>query len=60
MAFAALDDWTKRAEPGIKFYSGTATYTTTFDLPKTEIYLSLGTVKDPARVRLNGRDLGVI
>jgi hypothetical protein len=31
--FAALDNWTHRAEPGIKYYSGTVTYTKTFDLP---------------------------
>lgn len=65
--FSALDDWSKRAEPGIKFYSGTAAYSTTFDFPKPAtgnrqpaIYLSLGTVKELARVRLNGSDLGVV
>ncbi len=67
VTFATLEDWTKRSEPGIKFYSGTAIYTTTFDFPKSQfqnrkskIYLSLGTVKDLAHVRLNGHDLGVV
>ena len=67
VTFATLDDWSKRSEPGIKFYSGAASYMTTFDFPKAEsgkrkaeIYLSLGTVKDLAHVRLNGHDLGVV
>ena len=31
--FDALTDWTKHAEDGIKFYSGTAIYRKTFTLP---------------------------
>jgi hypothetical protein len=60
-----LDDWSKRAEPGIRYYSGKATYTKIFDLPSvasrhSSLFLDLGVVKNVARVRLNGRDLGVI
>ena len=64
--FASLEDWTKRPEPGIKYYSGTAVYTQMFDAPKAAvdargaIYLDLGTVKNVARVRLNGKDLGIV
>jgi hypothetical protein len=68
VVFDKLDDWTKRPEDGIKFYSGTATYRKTFDLPKnlsgkqsaSPLYLDLGTVKDLAEVRLNGKRLGVV
>jgi hypothetical protein len=68
VVFNKLEDWTKRPEEGIKYYSGTATYCKTFDLPKSlaatqsssPIYLDLGTVKDLAEVRLNGKRLGVI
>jgi hypothetical protein len=67
VTFDALDDWTKRAEPGIKFFSGTAVYRKTFDAPtsasdirKSDLFLDLGVVHHTARVRLNGRDLGVI
>jgi len=66
VVFEKLDDWTKRPEPGIKFYSGTATYRKTFDLPKTigessrPVYLDLGRVENLAAVRLNGKDLGVV
>ena len=63
--FDALVDWTQREERGIKFYSGIATYRKSFDCPVgigegAGIYLDLGTVCDMARVRLNGRDLGVV
>ncbi|MBE0536479.1 MAG: hypothetical protein IH624_12500 [Phycisphaerae bacterium] len=63
--FTGLQDWTLRPETGIKYYSGIATYRITFDLPKKTqlaalpILLDLGKVHNMARVRLNGRDLGV-
>ena len=66
VVFEKLVDWTKRPEPGIRYYSGTATYRKTFDLPetsrrgKTRIYLDLGRVRNLAAVRLNGKDLGVV
>jgi hypothetical protein len=65
--FSALNDWSQRAEPGIKYYSGTAVYKKEFDLPqskiknqKSKIFLHLGTVRDIASVTLNGHDLGVV
>ena len=64
ITFAALEDWSKRPEPGIKYYSGRAVYRTTFDAPadtaKDRHFLSLGKVKNMASVKLNGTDLGVI
>jgi len=67
--FPELISWTKRPEDGIKYYSGTATYTKSFDLknntdkkmhkPK-RLFLDLGNVKDVAEVRLNGKRLGVL
>ncbi len=54
-------------EEGIKHYSGTATYQKTFlpppsaiQNPESAVYLDLVTVKNVARVKLNGRDLGVV
>ena len=64
VVFEKLEDWTKRPEPGIRYYSGKATYTKTFDLPASigraedrssqRIFLDLGKVKNLAEVRLNG------
>ena len=60
--FAALTDWTKRDEPGIRYYSGSAVYQKAFDWVRREgrLFLDLGMVKNLAEVRLNGKDLGVL
>jgi hypothetical protein len=66
IVFDRLEDWSQRPEDGIKFYSGTAVYRKTFDLPSSaageggRLWLDLGTVRNIASVRLNGRDLGVV
>jgi hypothetical protein len=69
VVFEKLDDWTKRPEEGIKYYSGTAVYKRTFDINGTDalsaqnqekLFLDLGTVDYLARVRLNGKDLGIV
>jgi hypothetical protein len=61
--FEHLEDWTRRPEEGIRYYSGMATYRKTFDAPRVrggELYLDLGEVKNVARVCLNGKELGVV
>ncbi len=63
VTFDVLEDWTKRPEEGIRYYSGTATYAKTFDLPSgapKPKYLDLGLVKNVAQVVLNGKDLGTV
>ncbi len=61
--FEKLTYWNKNADDAIKYYSGTAIYKTTFTLDaaqvKERLALSLGTVRDIARVKLNGKDLGI-
>jgi hypothetical protein len=60
--FDKLVSWTARSEEGIRYYSGTATYRTTFDRPAAEgrLALDLGQVANIAEVRLNGKDLGIV
>jgi len=61
VVFQELEDWITRAEEGVKYYSGTATYRKTFDAPDAAVtYLDLGAVKNLAQVRLNGEDLGIV
>nr|WKN38715.1 glycosyl hydrolase [Tunicatimonas sp. TK19036] len=62
--FDKLESWTEKEEEGIKYFSGTATYQTTFQAPEVsaeaELILDLGEVKNLAEVILNGQSLGVI
>ena len=65
VAFDHLQSWSTRTEPGIKFYSGAATYRKTFHAYFPEhsvnrIYLDLGKVAVMADVRLNGKEFGVL
>ena len=68
MVFDKLEDWTKRPEAAVRHFSGTAVYRKVFALAdpsklqtsKFKIHLDLGTVKETARVKLNGKDLGVV
>jgi len=62
--FQALEDWTRRPEPGIRFYSGTATYRAAFELDAPQaarpLFLDLGGVGVIAEVAINGRELGTL
>jgi len=61
--FDPLYDWTKSKVDRIRYYSGIAHYRKKFNGPVKSagrVYLDLGVVKDMARVRLNGVDLGVV
>ena len=61
--FDQLQGWTNHEMREIKYYSGIATYKKTFNIENLEekkYYLDLGVVNDIARVKLNGKDMGVI
>lgn len=65
--FPRLTSWTEHADPGIKHYSGAATYVRAFTRPEAEAgaadarwYLDLGELRELAAIRLNGHDLGVV
>ena len=62
----SLTSWTASAEPGVKYFSGTATYTKDIEVPQdwfrpgAKLLLDLGKVKDIAEVSVNGKPLGEI
>jgi hypothetical protein len=62
--FQHLVPWNEHPDKGIRYFSGTATYRTSFEADETAARalarLDLGKVHNIARVRLNGRDLGVV
>jgi hypothetical protein len=63
ITFPSLQDWSKRPEDGIKYYSGIVTYRKSFDLPAgadKDIYLDLGTVHELAEVSVNGTREGTV
>jgi hypothetical protein len=56
----------QHSDPGVKYFSGTATYRNSISVPSgatagdRRLYLDLGWVHVIAEVRLNGRDLGLL
>ena len=59
-----LFDWSKEADERIRYYSGTAIYTTHFTWNQTlgeveKVLLELGTLHDVAAVKVNGVDCGI-
>lgn len=70
---AKLSSWTESSIAGVKYFSGTAKYRSTFELARSarfpfekteqsayQVLLDLGTVKNFARVRLNGKEFPVL
>jgi hypothetical protein len=64
--FPELTDWTQSPTEGIRYYSGKAVYTKTFDFAgwsdNRSYRIELGRVADAgiAAVELNGKDLGIV
>jgi hypothetical protein len=62
--FDRLHDWSKHDDRGVQYFSGTAAYTRTFDLPEGQVLtdrytIDLGKAYEMARVTLNGVELGI-
>jgi len=58
-----LVSWTELPDTNAHHYSGSALYSTSFELPKKmagEYLLHLGKVCESARVRVNGKDAGIL
>ncbi|WP_436489903.1 glycosyl hydrolase [Chitinophaga sp. ARDCPP14] len=64
--FDRLTSYTENSNAGIKYFSGTATYTKHINLPSNAImkgerlWLDLGDVKNLAEVVVNGKPLGIL
>ena len=65
VSLPALASWHENPDPGVKYFSGTATYTKTVQA-STEwlqggggLWLDLGDVKNIAEVAVNGKPLGI-
>lgn len=65
--FHSLIDWTQHPDDGIRYYSGIATYKKEFTLPdscfsggKRSIFIDLGEVYHMARVKVNGKEAGIV
>lgn len=61
---ATLQPLDRNTDPGIRYFSGVATYANTFDLrgahAANPLWLDLGRVGDVAEVRINGRSVGTL
>jgi hypothetical protein len=67
VVFKKLEDWSTNSKDGIKYYSGIAKYQTSIQLPNNigneknkDFFIDLGEVCNMARVKINGKDMGVI
>ena len=62
--WAKLTDWTEDADPDIKYFSGTATYSKRIAVPEmppgARLRLDLGAVKDFAELTVNGKSYEVL
>jgi len=61
-----LTSWTDNPDPGMKYFSGTGTYTTTVNAPANwfhsgvKLWIDLGAVMEIAEVTVNGISLGEV
>jgi hypothetical protein len=61
-----LESWTEHENEGVKYFSGTASYTRSILAtkswlrPGTKLILDLGEVRDIAEVSVNGQSLGIL
>jgi hypothetical protein len=66
VVFDQLSSWSENADEGIKYFSGTGTYTKNIQASadwlngKSQIWLDLGDVKNLAEVAVNGKSIGIV
>ena len=65
VVFPSLTQWNENSDKGIKYFSGTATYTKTVQAPSewftpgSQLWLDLGDVQNIAEVTVNGKPVGI-
>jgi hypothetical protein len=63
--FAQLKSWTVNSDPGIRYFSGTASYEKELNVSESSlrkeqrVEIDLGVVKDVAEILVNGRSAGI-
>jgi hypothetical protein len=66
LEFPVLQSWTADANNGVKYFSGTATYTKSINTPQawfgpgSRMFMDLGSVADLAEVSVNGKPFGLL
>jgi hypothetical protein len=66
IALDRLSSWSENADAGVRYFSGTGTYTKTVDAPASwfqagaRLWLDLGDVKNIAAVSVNGKPPGTV
>jgi hypothetical protein len=66
VTFPGLGSWADNQDTGVKYFSGTGTYSKSVDAPKewfrqgATLWLDLGDVKNLAEVEINGKPAGVL
>jgi hypothetical protein len=66
IAVDKLGSWSESADEGVKYFSGTGTYTRTVQAPAdwfkpgARLWLDLGSVKNLAEVTVNGKPAGIV
>ena len=64
--FTELESWTRKENPVVKYFSGTAVYKTTVAIDSTmlensaRIFIDLGVVKNIADISVNGNPAGIL
>jgi hypothetical protein len=66
ISLEALGSWSESPDPGMKYFSGTGTYSKTIQARAdwfkagAKLWLDLGDVKNLAEITVNGRSLGIL
>jgi hypothetical protein len=62
----ALSSWSDNSDTGVRYFSGTGTYTKNFQVPEEwlkkggRIWIDLGVVKNIAEIIVNGKNTGIV